>query len=215
MFIPKLIPHRVASYVKWWCHVFFSEIFFFSTQASAQLLPSLFSSSFTDVSEKVSALCNWPLQPRGPFCSLPVLVWAKQRVEFGHIPGFVQKPLSVIWPFTHPSTPRHPASAACCADVLSSHPSGCFLERLTSFLWPDQTNNLSGWSFRFQMLGTCLPTHMSAWITSEAISDQRGVAAFVSFRKIECKRLFVSLSQRPARLSESSHFFLLCSLVVH
>lgn len=109
-----------------------------------------------------------------------------------------------------------PSGAACSADIWSSwalvsRPSGCSLQHLTSFLYSDQRNNLSVWSFCLQMLGTCLPVHMSAWIMSEAMSGRRGVAAFVSFRKIEGNRLFVSLSQRlfvnPARSSESSHFF--------
>lgn len=119
--------------------------FFFNTQAGAQLL---FSPRFTDVSEKVFALCNWSLQPGGPSRSLPALVRAKRRVEF--------------WPHSwfSVSTPEcnltFHTSPACSADVWSarplfSRPSGCSSQRLTSF----QTNNLSVGSFCFQMLGTC------------------------------------------------------------
>lgn len=120
--------------------VFQRGVFFFLVPRLVHSFSPLFFTSFTDVSGKVSALCNWSLQPRGPSCSLPVLVRAKQRVEFGHIPGFLQKPLSVNLTF-HTSRHTSPSGAACSADVLvqpsfwllfaaSSHRSSSLIRRI-------------------------------------------------------------------------------------
>lgn len=86
----KVKKFRVAStFWQAWCHLFFGEVFFFwyPGWCTAPPLPS-----FTDVSEKVSALCNCSLQARGPSRSLPVLLCAKPCVGFGHIPTFLSKP---------------------------------------------------------------------------------------------------------------------------